>query len=105
MRRPTQRIVLVSLIAVAALVALYPRVPAPPPLFPKAPAPARPAPTTPVPTPLPPPGPILDGPKMPTYRPPAGSMERMPVAGSTPMGPRELPVQPPVPRPGPGPTY
>src|SRR5689334_18728566 len=101
MRRAKQRIALVSLIAIAILLALYPRVPAPPPLFPREPSAARPAPLRPEP---PPPAPAPVGPRMPTYRPPEGSTERMPVVGRTPGTPGELRVDPAVPRPSPGPT-
>ena len=98
MRPPTQRILLVSLIAVAALIALYPRVPAPGPFIRVAPAPHRPAAPAPVIV-----EPVPTGPRMPTYRPPAGSMERMPGAGATPYQQRR-PKRPDS-RPSPGPTY
>ena len=95
MKRSAQRIVLVSLIAVGALVALYPRVPVPAPLFgtPRR-LQQRPLMRTPMPA----------GPRMPTFAPPAGSTEPMPVAPPVPgsvrepapslhVGPRPLPPE------------
>ena len=100
MRPPTQRVLLVSLIAVAVLVALYPRVPAPGPLVRVVPAPPPHRPAAPAPVIV---EPVPAGPRMPTYRPPAGSMERMPGSGPTPYS--QLRPQRPDPRPSPDPTY
>jgi hypothetical protein len=94
MRQLTERIVLLSLIALAALVVLYPRVPAPAPLFRARPRRGEAA----------PPAPRLDGPRMPTYRPPGGSMERMPIAAPPGPGHIEVVPQPAKPIPHPGPT-
>jgi hypothetical protein len=100
MRRLTGRILLVSLIAVGALVALYPRVPAPSSLVRVSPVPAPHRAAGPAPVIV---EPVPAGPRMPTYRPPAGTMERMPVAG--PMPSNQLRLQRPDPRPSPGPIY
>ena len=83
MRQLTERLVLLSLIAIAALVALYPRVPAPAPLFRARPQRLEPAAPT----------PRLDPPRMPMYDPPSGSVERMPVAA--PPGPGRIELTPP----------
>ena len=95
MRQRTERLVLLSLIAIAALVALYPRVPAPAPLFRARPQRFEAAAPT----------PRLDGPRMPTYYPPRGGMERMPVAPVPGPGRIELTPPPSGPAPKAGPTY
>jgi len=68
MGRSAQRIVLMSLIAVGTLVALYPRVPAPAPLFSVAGRTQGSVPLQP-----------QAGPHMPTFAPAPGRTERMPV--------------------------